>query len=220
MCRYHPCSAEDARSDSAGPMEPDKPLCKQISLCVFVPWHILRERFTGDVDRSLQGLPYRLRRYKRPLVATGNERQHTCAQICPNGRRRDAWHPAGNCVTTVLDPVIHISRQKQNGRYFAVDIFNLMSLNENWCISMQIPLKFFKVPIGNMPTLIQIMVWCRSGDKPLSDKWWLSIPTHTCITGIQWVNEDSRSALTQNHSIQLITMKYCTHHDTVLQGWF
>ena len=30
-------------------------------------------------------------------------------------------------------------------------------------------LKFHKGPIYNIPALVQIMAWCRTGDKPLSE---------------------------------------------------
>ena len=43
-------------------------------------------------------------------------------------------------------------------------------------------------PINNIPALVQIMVWCRPGDKPLSEPMMVRLPTHTCITRPQWVN--------------------------------
>ena len=43
-------------------------------------------------------------------------------------------------------------------------------MNEQFCISIQISLKFVpKGPIDNIPALVQIMAWRRSGDKPLSE---------------------------------------------------
>ena len=48
--------------------------------------------------------------------------------------------------------------------------FQCIFLNENARISIQISLKFVpKVSIDNIPALLQIMVWRRSGDKPLSE---------------------------------------------------
>ena len=52
----------------------------------------------------------------------------------------------------------------------ADDIFKYIFLNENVWISVKISLKFVpKGPINNMPALVQIIPWCRPGDKPLSD---------------------------------------------------
>ena len=58
----------------------------------------------------------------------------------------------------------------QNGRHFADDIFKCIFMNENVWILMKISLKFVpKVPINNIPALVQIMAWRRPGDKPLSE---------------------------------------------------
>ena len=47
------------------------------------------------------------------------------------------------------------------------DIFKWIFLNENVRIPIQISLKF--VPIDNMPALVQVMAWRRTGDKPLPE---------------------------------------------------
>ena len=53
-----------------------------------------------------------------------------------------------------------------------------------------ISLKFVpKVPkVDNIPTLVQIMAWRCSGDKPLSEPMMISLLMHICITRPQWVN--------------------------------
>ena len=62
-------------------------------------------------------------------------------------------------------------------------------VNENVIISIKISLKFVpKGPINNIPTLVQIMAWRRSGDKPLSEQMMVSLLMHICITQPQWVN--------------------------------
>ena len=69
---------------------------------------------------------------------------------------------------------INTLRPRQNGRYFADDIFKWIFLNENVWISIKISLKF--VPqgsINNIPSLVQIMAWRRPGNKPLSESKWL-----------------------------------------------
>ena len=61
-------------------------------------------------------------------------------------------------------------RLRQNGRFFADDIFRYIFLNENVWISIKISLKF--VPnglINNIPALVQTMAWRRLGNKPLSE---------------------------------------------------
>ena len=37
-------------------------------------------------------------------------------------------------------------------------------------------------PINNIPALVQIMAWCRSGDKPLSEPMMVSLLTHIGVT--------------------------------------
>ena len=45
-----------------------------------------------------------------------------------------------------------------------------------------------KGPINNIPALVQIMAWCRPGDKPLSEQMMVSLLMHICVTRPQWVN--------------------------------
>ena len=59
---------------------------------------------------------------------------------------------------------------KQNDRHFTDDTFRCIFLNENFCISIKISLKFVsKSLIDNIPALVHIMAWGRIGDKPLSE---------------------------------------------------
>ena len=52
----------------------------------------------------------------------------------------------------------------------ADDIFKWIFLNENCCISIKISLKYIgKGPVDNNPTLVQIMAWHWTGNKPLSE---------------------------------------------------
>ena len=79
-------------------------------------------------------------------------------------------------------------RPRENGRRFADDTFKRIFLNENVRISIKISLKFVpKGSITNNPTLVQIMAWRRSGDKPLSETMVISWLTHICVTRPQWV---------------------------------
>ena len=89
--------------------------------------------------------------------------------------------PRGQWVNTL--------RLRQNVRRFTDDTFKRIFLNENVWMSIEISLKFVpKVPINNIPALVQIMAWRRPGGKPLSDPILVSLPTHICVTRPQWVN--------------------------------
>ena len=67
-------------------------------------------------------------------------------------------------------PTLNTLRLRQNGHYFADDTFKCIFLNETLRISNKISLKFVpKGPINNIPALVEIMAWYRSGDKPLSE---------------------------------------------------
>ena len=67
---------------------------------------------------------------------------------------------------------------KQNGRHFADAILNCIFLNENVWIALKFSLTFVpKVPIGNSPSLVQIMAWSRPGGKPLSEPVVVSLPS-------------------------------------------
>ena len=83
---------------------------------------------------------------------------------------------------------INTLRPRQNGCHFHDDIFKCIFMNENVWISIKISLKFVpKGPHYNIPLLVQIMAWCRPGDKPLSEAVMANLPTHICVTRPQWV---------------------------------
>ena len=61
-------------------------------------------------------------------------------------------------------------RLRQNCCHFTDDIFKCIFLNENVKISQKSSLKLVpKVRINNIAALVQIMVWCPPGNKPLSE---------------------------------------------------
>ena len=67
-------------------------------------------------------------------------------------------------------PKVNTLRLRQNGRLFLDNIFKCIFLNENIFIATKISQKFIlEGPINNIPALVQIMAWCRSHDKPLSE---------------------------------------------------
>ena len=97
----------------------------------------------------------------------------------------DVWPGTGRHT---INSYKHIQAET-NGRHFADDTFKPIFLNENVWIPIKISPKFVpKDPINNIPALVQIMAWPRSGDKPLSEPMMVSLPTHICVTRPQWVN--------------------------------
>ena len=79
-------------------------------------------------------------------------------------------------------------RPRQNGHRFTDNTFKCIVLNENVIISIEISLKFaLKGPMNNTSALVQIMAWCRPGDKPLPEPMMVSLLTHKCITQPRWV---------------------------------
>ena len=84
--------------------------------------------------------------------------------------------------------MINTLGSRRNGQYFADDSFKRIFFNENVWISIKISKKFIlKVPINNIPELVQIIAWRRPGDKPLSEPMMVSLLTHICVTRPQWV---------------------------------
>ena len=61
-------------------------------------------------------------------------------------------------------------RPRKNRHNFAHDVFKCNLLNENVWIPIKLLLEYVpKGPINNIPALVQIMAWRRTGDKPLSE---------------------------------------------------
>ena len=80
-------------------------------------------------------------------------------------------------------------RPGQNGRHFVDDIFKCIFLKENVRILIKISLNFVpKCPINNIPALVQIMICCRPGDKPLSEPIMVSLLMLISITRPHWIN--------------------------------
>ena len=70
-------------------------------------------------------------------------------------------------------------RPRQNGYHFWDGIFKCIFLNKNIWILFKISLEFIpKGQINNIPVLVQIMVWRRPGDKPISEPMMVRLSTH------------------------------------------
>ena len=70
-----------------------------------------------------------------------------------------------NCVN-----LFNTLRPRQNGHHFADDTFKRIFLDENVRVSLKFVLKG---PIDNIPALVQIMAWRRSGTSHYLNQWWL-----------------------------------------------
>ena len=91
-------------------------------------------------------------------------------------------------VCSIFSNVINTLRPRQSDRHFSDDVCKCIFLSENLWISIKIPPKFTpKGQTNNMPALVQIMAWRRSGDKPLSESMMISLRTLICVTRPQWV---------------------------------
>ena len=95
-------------------------------------------------------------------------------------------------------------RPSQNQRHFP-DISKCIFLNENISILIKIYLKFVPMgPINNIPASVQIIAWCQSGDKPLSEQMMVILLTHIYVIRPQLIKvlrplNDSSSIYTSCH---------------------
>ena len=89
----------------------------------------------------------------------------------------------------IIKHVYCLTHSRQNGRHFADDILKCIFMNENFCNSTQISLKFVpNGPIDKSP-LVRVMAWRRTCDKPLSEARLIpSSPTQICSTPGRLVN--------------------------------
>ena len=107
-------------------------------------------------------------------------------------------------------------RPRQNGRHFADDVFKCIFLDENVWILLKISLRFVpKGPINNIPALVQIMAWRRTGDKPLSEPMMTQFNDAYMRTRPQWVkiNEASFDVSLTYGEVPLIYQCMCLSHD-------
>ena len=111
-------------------------------------------------------------------------------------------------------------RPRHNGRCYADDTSKRIFFNENVRISIKISLKFVpKGPINNIPALVQIKAWRRSGDKPLSEPIMVSLPTNICVNRPQWVNSTLPFKYTywrNNHHLKVFLSKIFGYLNTIL----
>ena len=84
----------------------------------------------------------------------------------------NTWSILCEVINHHLGPVTTFNtfRPRLDGRNFQDGIHKCIFVNENVSIVIKISLKVVtKGPINNIPSLVQIMAWRRSGDTPLSE---------------------------------------------------
>ena len=134
-----------------------------------------------------------------PAEAVWSERQCSDVGAISTSRASDfiAIRQGGIFISALyhIEPWVssfNTLRPGQNGRHFADDSFGCIFLNENVWIAIKMWLIFVpKDPINNIPALVQIMAWRRTGDKPLSEPMMVSLPMHKCVTRPQRVKDIS-----------------------------
>ena len=137
--------------------------------------------------------------YNMPIMAKWKNSRNSAGSFWPkifsslNDYSNTSCNVAWNVIDTPLPRhlyCVNSLRPRPTRRHFADDTFKFIFLNENVWIPIKISLNFVrKGPINNIPALVQIMAWCRPGDKPLSEPMMVSLPTHICVTRPQWVKK-------------------------------
>ena len=117
---------------------------------------------------------YEPTKYIPYLTLTGQLWGVFCEYLEKNVIRRldcSYWNRWTNAsLKYMLMCAINSLRPREDVRHFPDGIFKCILFNENVWILIKISLKFVpKGPINNIPTLVQIMTWRRTGDKPLSE---------------------------------------------------
>ena len=130
-------------------------------------------------------------------------------------------HPCFNFRCSIINLAFNTLRPRQNGHRFADDTFKRIFLNENVRILIKISLKYVpKGPINNIPALVQIMAWRRSGDKPLSEPMIVSLLTHIRVTWPQWVKSWHGSVIASHNYVWMKTFIHAqTNAGLTHWGW-
>ena len=93
-------------------------------------------------------------------------------------------------INTMCDDVSNLPNlisPGQNGRHLA-DILKRIFTNEEFCIFIQISLKFvLNGPINKKSVLIQVKAWRRIGDKPLPEPMLIQFTdVHMSLGEVSW----------------------------------
>ena len=92
-------------------------------------------------------------------------------QLLMNGGQYESNGQVAHQASTYFKILLTHSGQDKMAATLADDIFiKCIFLNEDVWISIRVSLKIVpEVPIYNKPALVQIMAWCLTGGKPLSE---------------------------------------------------
>ena len=104
----------------------------------------------------------------------------------------------------------------------ADNIFKCIFLTENDKIPIPISMKLvLRIPIDNKTALVQVMVWCRTGDKPLTEPMMVSLLMHICITRSQWVKQITSKSEENfvNPLAKLTALSKITPWSTEIYAW-
>ena len=110
-----------------------------------------------------------------------------CYVIMRNGRLPLSFHPLFSCdlyssVNWVAFGLTHWGWDEIDN-ISQTTFWNVFPSMKIVWISIKMSLKFVpKGSINNISVLVQIMAWCRSGNKTLSEPMMVRLPTHICVT--------------------------------------
>ena len=123
-------------------------------------------------------------RSKWTIFAGGDSEGKIC--VLPHAARHTKITDTVNINVTKLW-VINTLRPSQNGLNFTDDMFKWIFLNGNIWMSNRMSLELFpRGAINIIPTLVQIMAWCRPGDELLSEPMMVRWPAHIWVIRPQW----------------------------------
>ena len=123
--------------------------------------------------------------------------QGSQATGCQHGRRGPQPHPSWQLPGKVGNNEDHSGHNQRDRlqtqtvyqhieaetKWPALRNFKCIFLNENIWISIEMSLKFVpKDQINNIPAMVQIMAWRRTGDKPLSEPMMVRLLTYIYVT--------------------------------------
>ena len=98
------------------------------------------------------------------------------------------WNMWLKLLSFILSILTHWGRDKM-AAIFQTTFSNAFSWMKMFKFRLRFHWSLFpRVPINNIPALVQIMAWRRPGDKPLSEPMMVNLLTHICVTRPQWVN--------------------------------
>ena len=87
---------------------------------------------------------------------------------------------------TISGALTHWDRVKMRFLQTTFIQYNIFNENDRICITISLNLSPGG-PFDNLPTLVRIVAWCRSGNTPLFEPLWCNSRMQTYITRSHWV---------------------------------